>query len=37
MSFDATEGIDFRTLRFWNDDVFHDIDTVVERIATELP
>ena len=27
----------FRTLRFWNDDVFHDIDTVVERIAAELP
>ena len=31
------EALGYRVLRFWNDDVFSDLDGVVERIATELP
>ena len=31
------EALGFRVLRFWNDDVLRDLDSVVERIASELP
>ena len=31
------EAMGYRMLRFWNDDVFNDLDNVVERIAAELP
>ncbi len=30
------EAMGYRVLRFWNDDVFNDLDNVVERIAAEL-
>ena len=31
------EAMGYRVLRFWNDDVFRDLDGVVDRIAAELP
>ncbi|MCY4618976.1 MAG: DUF559 domain-containing protein [Chloroflexi bacterium] len=30
------EALGFRVLRFWNDDVLRDLDSVVERVASEL-
>ncbi len=31
------EALGFRVLRFWNDEVLRDLDSVVERVASELP
>ena len=33
----SLEASGYRILRFWNDDVLRDLDSVVERIASELP